>query len=271
MKVTAAGGVYTHTICESRVLPAIQIAADYVDVDGAASLMRRYCGVKANRGSYRASEGAYLRMSIDDLIGRTMRYRDIDASDVDPWYSENITHVSQTLTTDEPYHFSYGVLTFAGSTVARVREFNLEVSNGLEPKYYVTNPKDLAVVGRENNYTPWEIREGKRDYRCSITVDVDPNERNLFADLCRMGVYTSVYKGFQIVLTFTRGTSDTITITLAPTRNETTVPAAGGDVQGCLISKAPHNIVEQPLVSVPLEIEVRSAQIVVQDDIQYYP
>ena len=268
MKVVATAGIYTHTLCETRELPAIQIAADYTDVDGAASLMRRYVGVKCNSGSYKASEGSVLRMSIDGLIGRTMRYRDLDASAVLPWYSANIVKVAHEFPTTEPYYFSTGRLTFAGSVVARARDFSLDVGHGIEPKYYMSD----QVVTSAPQYVPWELREGRRDYRCAIVVDVDPNERNLFADLCRMGTYSATYKGFQLVFAFTRGTNDTITFTMPPNRNESvTVPGAGGDAQGCLIPKAPHNIVEQPLVSVPLDIEVRSVGIVIKDTIQYYP
>jgi len=275
MKCSAAGiaaGIYTHTLCETRELPAIQIAADYTDVDGAASLMRRYCGVKCNTGSYKASEGSVLRMSIDGLIGRTLRYRDLDASAVSPWYSANIVKVAHDFPTTEPYYFSQGRLTFGGSVVARARDFSLDVNNGIEPKYYMNDQGAGGLPITQPQFVPWELREGKREYRCAITVDVDPNERNLFADLCRMGTYTTVYKGFQLSFVFTRGTNDTITFTMPPLRNEgVTVPAAGGDSQGCLMGKAPHNIVEQPLVSVPLDIDVRSVGIVIKDTVQYYP
>jgi len=234
-------------------------------------LMRRYCGVKCNSGAYKASEGSVLRMSLDGLIARTLRYRDLDASAVSPWYSPYIVHVSHDFPTTEPYYFSMGRLTLIGDTtsvIARVRDFSLEVGNGIDPKYYMNDQAPASAP----QYVPWELREGKREYRCSITVDVDPNERNLFADLCRMGTYSTVYKGFQLTFAFTRGANDTITFTMPPARNEgVTVPGAGGDSQGCLIPRAPHNIVEQPLVSVPLDVEVRSVGIVIKDTVQYYP
>ena len=260
-KVTVAGGVFTHTIRESRELPTIQIAADYTDVQGVAALQRRYIGVKCNRGSYRATEGDVLRMSLDDLQARTMRFRDLDQSTVvTPWYSANIVKPVVSFPTTEPYYFSGGHLVLDGSIIARLRDFNLEVSNGLEPKYYLQD-------ANSEGYVPYEIREAKREYRCGITVDVDANERNIFSDLCKMGVYTATFKGFKIVLTFTRGSvNDTITFTLGPD-----TPAAGGDAQGCLIKTAPHGIMDQPLVSVPLDIDVRKAKIVIVDSVMIYP
>ena len=56
-KVDAAGGIYTHMLCETREIPPIQIAADYTDVDGAASLMRRYAGVKGMQRLWLAEVG----------------------------------------------------------------------------------------------------------------------------------------------------------------------------------------------------------------------
>lgn len=254
---TSAPSFYTHTITEDWGLSPFQISAVYTDTDNHISLQRRYIGAKVNRQSFRAGEGDPLRTSWDDVISRTMEFADYAGTTIAPWSSTNITRPTVSYPTTEPYYFSYGQLTFAGSEFARVREFNLEVSNNIEAKYYVN---DDNTVGR----VPYELMEGRREYRSALTVDIEDSA--FFLDLLRQGDYSSVYTGFQVQMVFTRGNNDTITFLTPPS-----TPAIGGDSMGCLIRTAPHSIVDAPLVSVPLDVLCRSVQITIVDSIQSYP
>ena len=254
---TSAPSYYTHTITEDWTLSPFQISVVNTDTNNTESLLRRYIGSKLNRATIRAGEGESLRMNWDEVISRTMRFYDPSATNISPWYSANCSN-SPTVSypTTEPYYFSYGQLTFAGSAFARVKEFVLDVTNNIEPKFYVN---DDISTGR----VAYELREGRREYRLALTVDVE--DADFFLDLLRQGDYSSVYTGFQVQLVLTRGSNDTITILTPPT-----TAAAGGDSQGCLIRSAPHSIMEAPLLSVPLDIICRSVQITVADAIMVY-
>ena len=72
---------------------------------------------------------------------------------------------------------------------------------------------------------------------------------------------------FVVQLVFTRGTGDTITMTMPGSGSA----AAGLDTMGCLFSSAPHNVVSDPVVSVQCSIIGRNLGIVVADAIPTYP
>jgi hypothetical protein len=185
-----------------------------------------------------------------------MAFKDAALSTSVPFYSGNIVAPTISFPTTSPYYFSYGSLTFAGSPFCRIREFTIDISNNLEPKYYI------CTTGTTNR-VPQAIVEGRKEYGLKLVVDV--TDAAFFLDLCRQGTYTT-FKGFQVSMVFTRGANDTITFTL-PNNS----PAVGGDSQGCFIRRAPHNIEEAPLVSVPLEIVGRNLAITIVDSIMVYP
>lgn len=248
---------YTHTITDGLSLSPIQLAVDNTDTDGTVALMRRYIGCKVGRASLAASEGGTLRMAWDEILGRTMAFKDASASATVPFYSANVATVTPSFPTTDPYYFSQGALTFAGQSWCRVRDFTLDVSNSVEPKYYLCS---TSVANR----VPYELLEGRKEWAIKTTVDI--TDADFYLDLLRMGTYSSAFSGFDISLVFTRGSNDTITIT-APG----TTAAEGGDSQGCFIRRAPHNIEEAPIISVPLEIVTRSVKITVVDSIMVYP
>ena len=67
--------------------------------------------------------------------------------------------------------------------------------------------------------------------------------------------------GFGVTLTFTRGTNDTITITIP---NDTTA-ATGLNEAGAFILSAPYNITGDPIIQVDLDILFRNMKIEVVD------
>ena len=194
--------------------------------------MRRFLGGKVNRATIEASEGDFLKLSLDeiDFIGLQHNISG------ETYYNADVTEIVPTYPTNEPYLFSYGSLSLNGTIFARIRNFRLSISNNLEPKFY--------VQGSGNLYLPYEYREGRREYDLTCTVDIEDN--SLYKELVRMGTYSSLYQGFQVIISFVKSATDKITLTMPAVS-----PAPGGDSIGCLIRSAPHNVVQDPIVSVP--------------------
>ena len=248
-----SGAGYTiHLITESLNLPSIAVHATYSDTSGAVQLMRRFYGGKVNRATIEANEGDFLKMSFDEVNFSNFAH---SASGV-PFYSASVADISSTYPTTQPYLFSYGSLTLDGTVFARIRNFRLSISNNLDPKYYIT-------TGAAASQLPYEYREYRREYRLSCQIDI--SDASLYKELVQQGVYSSVYKGFQVIIQFTRGANDSILLEMP-----STTPAAGGDAMGCLIMNAPHNIVTDSVVSVPLDIIGRNLAIQVTDNISTY-
>jgi hypothetical protein len=243
---------YTHVLAETYDLPSITAHVTYTDTSGSNVLMRRFCGGKVGRATYSATEGGYLTMSLDDIQFKNLYHNQSGST----WYSANVADVTPSYPCTEPYLFSYGSLTLNGTEFARVKDFRLSVDNALEPKYYITNDAISQL--------PYEHREGRRSYQMSVTCDIE--DAKLYTELIAQGTYTSVYKGFAVTLVFTRGSNDTITFT-TPANG---TPACGGGSMGCLIKSAPHAIVTDALVSVPMDIICRNLQITVVDAISQY-
>jgi len=148
-------------------------------------------------------------------------------------------------------------LSLAGTEFARIRNFRLDISNNLEPKYYIT---DNAIY-----QLPYEYREGRREYTLATTIDIE--DASLFKELVRQGTYSSIYKGFQVIIQFTKSAEDYIKLTIP-----SSTPSAGGDAMGCLIRTAPHNIMStEAIVNVPLTIIGRALGIEVKDSLATYP
>ncbi len=248
---------YTHVITDGMYIDPIHISVVNKDSDLTTALMRRYIGAKVGRGTFTASEGTELKVGWDEILSRTMAFKDAGLSTTVPFYNANIVAPTVSFPTTDPYYFSQGALTFAGAAWCRVRDFSLEVSNNLEPKYYVCST-DVE------NRVPYEILEGRKDYGIRCTVDV--TDAAFFLDLCRQGTYSSAFSGFNLSLVFTRGSNDTITFTMPGT-----AAAEGGDSQGCFLRRAPHNIEEAPVMTVPLDIVGRNLKITIVDSVMVYP
>jgi hypothetical protein len=252
---------YVHYTTEKNTLDSFSMHTTYVNCDtGAWVLMRRWHGGKMTRATFSAREEDFLKMSCD-IVFKGYSFKDDGTGFALPGYNTDIADISPTIDCDEPYLFSYGALLLYGDPFARVRAFRLSVDNGLQAKYYLNSTNQTTRL-------PYEHRESRRTYKLSVDIDIE--DAKIYRDLVAMGTdfkNASLYSGFNVRLTMTRGTNDYIMFDLPHTS-----PTCGGDSQGCFIVGAPHNInSSDQLVTVTSDILVRSAYIEVSDNISSYP
>ena len=230
---------------------------------------RRYYGGMIGSATISAEEGGLVSMSWDGVNFMGMVHNQIPSSGtVTPFggLMKKVADSEVDFPTTDPYYFSEGNVTLFGQNIARVRSFNLTVSNGEEPRYYV-QPR----YGRRRG--PSEIRENRREYGCMVTLALpdsqaaDSTSNTLFRELLFEGDYTSGMQGFNISLTFTRGTNDSITITIP----DDGTAAVGGNNQGAFIRTADHSITGDNPVQVDADILFRNMKIEVNDSLYYYP
>ena len=217
-----------------------------------------------NPGSEAANTGIFSGDSMSAGMPRFTEMADISTGDV-------------TLPTNDPYYFSEGSVKFMGQEFARVRNFNLSISNGSEPRYYIS-PRH----GRQRG--PSEIREGRRSYSMSCTLALPDSAasasavgRNtateFFKQLLMEGNYGSGMEGFNIEITFTRGTNDSFQILIPAdytTADETTGAAVGLGENGAFLTGAPHPIGGDPILQVAAEFSCRNLKMVVTDSEYVY-
>ena len=266
---------YTHAITETVDLDTLTWHAHMraSDEDSDKDFDRRYYGGKVGNASISAEEGGMLSMSWNTVDFLGMIHNQIAATipgggaTLTPFYGAMQPIVSTDVDepTTEPYYFSQGEVTMFGITIARLRSFDISINNNTESRYYISKR-----MGRKKG--PSEIREGRREYSMSATLalpDADASttaQRTLFNELLLEGDYGSGKRGFDISLVFTRGTNDTITITIP-----TSAAAVGGDSQGAFIRSAPHNISTEGVLQADVDILFRGLKIDVQDNAHYYP
>ena len=266
---------YTHAITETVDLDTLTWHAHMraSDEDSDKDFDRRYYGGKVGNASISAEEGGMLSMSWNTVDFLGMIHNQIAATipgggaTLTPFYGAMQPIVSTDVDepTTEPYYYSQGEVTMFGITIARLRSFDISINNNTESRYYISKR-----MGRKKG--PSEIREGRREYSMSATLalpDADASttaQRTLFNELLLEGDYGSGKTGFDISLVFTRGTNDTITITIP-----TSAAAVGGDSQGAFIRSAPHNISTEGVLQADVDILFRGLKIDVQDNAHYYP
>ena len=102
------------------------------------------------------------------------------------------------------------------------------------------------------------------------TAAATDTARKVFSELLLEGDYgttSSSMSGFAVTLTFTRGTNDTITITIP----DDGTAAAGGGEQGAFIRSAPHTISGDNPLQVEADILFRNMKIQIKDSEPFYP
>ena len=314
--------VYTHVIQEETQLDTVSWHVHIRDSAETSSntqdFNRRYVGGMIGSSTLAAEEGGMLTQSWDSVnfldmvhnqanqnsIGSLSLYtgaspqanmpryalmQNIDADDIgEP--SHKTTGGSAAANdgtgypTTQPYYFSQGTIKFYNTTIAKIRSFSLSISNGEEPRYY------LSRLGKRNR-GPHEIMEGPRDYSMSASVvlpDINAlsaattpsltNATELFKQLLLEGDYDGSIgkRGFSATLQFTRDTNDYIYIDI-PTSTTAGAPTEGTDntsqinKQGIFITSASHAIGDGAALQADLDMILRGIKITIKDNVPIYP
>jgi len=299
----SSGATIKHHIVESVLLDTMSWHAHMRDSSEttANDFDRRYVGGFVGSCSISADEGSMLMTSWDTVQFLDMFHNQKESSQSDvnpgseaantgvfnndsmsagmPRYTDmaDISTSDANLPTTEPYYFSQGQVKIMGQEFARVRSFNLSISNGEEARYYIA-PR----FGRQRG--PAEIREGRRSYGLSCTLALPDSgasetavSRNtateFFKQLLMEGNYGSGMEGFNIELTFTRGTNDSIQILIPAdytSGDETTGAEPGLGENGAFLTNAPHPISGEPILQVGAEFSCRNLKIIVTDTEKVY-
>ena len=272
----SASPTYTHAIREASDLDSVTWHAHMraSDEDATKDFDRRYYGGKIGSASITGEEGGLVTMSWDGvnflgMITNQQYNSAFSTSTNHPFYSlmKKIDSDDVNFPTTDPYYFSQGEVSMFGQTIARLRSFTLAISNGEEPRYYIQKQ-----MGRRRG--PVEIKENRREYSMSASIalpdalaSTSNAARTLFTEMLLEGDYGSGKAGFNITLTFTRGTNDTITITIPDDGSA----AVGGNQQGAYIRSAQHDFGTENPFQVDVDILFRILKIDVVDSEHYYP
>ena len=286
---------YTHTITESNVLDSISMNVHMRDSGETSDndFDRRFYGGKVGAATLSAEEGGLLVMGWDTVpfMGGVHNQKlDPNNSDsVTPFHTLTKTIGADTIgartgassvtafPTSEPYYFSQGTVSMFGTEFARIRNFSISINNNVEPRYYIERRGDSKHRG------PSDIVEMRREYTMTATIALPDsaaaatsNTTSLFKQLMAEGDYGSGMRGFDIRMTFTRGTNDTITIDI-PDDGAATAPSGssgaetGLNAQGAYLTEAPHPIDGSNPYEVSASLIFRSMKIVIADNEPLYP
>lgn len=286
-------------------LKSFRIMAQYYDDSGTAGLFRTWTGGKVNRATFHCEEGGMLMMSLDEILFNSIFFDTAEAEGEDvriiPFYNANVSAADMTFvyptsveptvepiaTEVRPYYFSDASIkmklvqyndattsTLQEVTIPTVSNFRLEINNNIVPKYY------LSDAGADDQHGPYELLEGRQEIRLAMTVELADYDDltnvfykdDIFRNLIRQGresdtTYTPDYtsiKGVGINIRFAKAgdaANDYIDFKIPGDYT----PAEGLEEQGALIIRAPHNIVTEGLVSVPMEMICRNVITVVAD------
>ena len=293
--VDATTSVYQHVITEANLLPTMTWHLRMLDTDGANAFIRRSVGGMVDTMTINADEGGMLTVGWDtvNFMGTVHNlqnqltattdsnplYASDSASAVMPGFAvmHDVTDSDVDFNTTEPYYFSEGAVYIGGAAstrkeFARIRDFSISVSNAVEQRYYISSRH-----GNGRRRGPNEMREGRREYSFSATVSLNDASSTtgtdiggaleLYKQLLLEGNYGSGSQGFNVRLTFTRGTNDTMVIDLPGDATAATGLAQGG----VFLRGAPHDIGEDPTMQTSIDCIARNMKIVITDGVPVYP
>ena len=267
---------YTHIINEAVELPGISWQVKNRDSSETATndWIRRYFGGKIGQATLTAEEGGTLRMSWESAPFLNMDHNQYDdtvqTAPVNKFDASSLGVTVERPST-EPYYFSQGSITMFGVEFARVANFTININNNLEPRYFISNTAER---------TPTAIFEGRREYSMTATMVLPDSTastattRTLFKELLAEGDYTAGFTGFDIDLVFTRGTNDTLSISIPANvaADFTAVASAvGGNAQGAIIRSANTSVSTENPASTEVDILFRNMSIRVKDSEPVYP
>jgi len=229
----------------------------------------------------------YFGASPTASMPRFSLMQSITQTDVgEPYHKGNNNNDGTGYPSTGPYYFSQGTIKMlhhanntSGIEVAKIRGFTISVSNGEEPRYYISQQGKRARG-------PYEIREGAREYSMSANIvlsdAVDANSTaetgalEFFKQLLLEGDFggdNANRIGFAASLKFERGTNDFITIDIptSSTAGTPTAPTNQLNKQGLFILSANHGIGGESALEVDLDMTFRSLRIVIEDSVGVYP
>ena len=287
--------VYQHVITEANLLPTMTWHLRMLDSDGGNAFIRRSLGGMVDSMTITAEEGGMLTVGWDtvNFMGtiHNLENQLTATTDSNPLYSgdsasavmpgfavmHDVTDSDIDFDTTEPYYFSEGAVYIGGAGAtrkefARVRDFSIGISNAVEQRYYVSSRH-----GNGRRRGPNEMREGRREYTFTATVSLNDSSDTtgtdiggaleLYKQLLLEGNYGSGAQGFNVRLTFTRGTNDTMVIDLPGDATAATGLAQGG----VFLRAAPHDIAEEPTLQTSIDCVARNMKIVITDGVPVYP
>lgn len=181
---------YTHTItCANGKPKSMCLEALYND--GTDDFIRYYTGTVVTGGTISAEEEGFVKCGLD-----------IEAAMVTATTTETASTVTQLET--EPYVFCEGAATYFGSAYARVLDFNISVKRAFKARRYIQST---------NACYPYEINFGPRDIEMSTTIVAADDMAQYGTDYYEE-VLNPTAGGSTMTLLFTRGASDTLSVTL---------------------------------------------------------
>tara|TARA_R110000824_G_scaffold85718_1_gene212780 strand:- start:6233 stop:7999 length:1767 start_codon:yes stop_codon:yes gene_type:complete len=299
-------GHFVHTITPENDLDTLTWHVHMRDSSETAAndFNRRYYGGMVDSATISADEGGLLTFGWDtvNFLGMVHNQAKVSQPDVNAGSEAALTAIFNSdsptsgmpkfglmnsitssdidFPSNNPYYFSQGSILFMGNEIARLRSFNISISNATEPRYYIS--------GRHGrNRGPSEIREGRKSYNMSCTLALPDTEAaatgiarenatEIFKQLILEGNYGDALgaEGFNISLTFTRGTNDTIQI-LIPDDYTSGTESGGAEPginqQGAFITSAPHNLTgDGSALQVDVDMIFRSLKIIVTDSVPSY-
>jgi len=300
--IAASGATFVHHLMEDVKLPSLAWNVNVKDDEGANAFQRRYYGGKIDGLTLSADAGglitcdwnasSFLGMnhnialsdssgsntgqltSSENVRGFTFMH-DIAKTDIgSPALSGSSNVDGRYLPTTEPYYFSEGEIKFFGTTVGRIQNFSLDISNALEPKYYVEQRGN-------DNRGPKEIFEGQRTYSMTATVGlpdsadfVSATQHSLFKEIMQASDhptssnYTNL-EGVTISLIFQRAnnSADQISIQIPSDGAE----GEGGLNQGAILTAAPINVDGANPMEQSVNFMVPNLKIKISDSEYFYP
>tara|TARA_R110002020_G_scaffold437775_1_gene648087 strand:- start:5773 stop:7896 length:2124 start_codon:yes stop_codon:yes gene_type:complete len=300
--------VFQHVITEANRLPTLTWHLRMLDSDEGKPFIRRSVGGMVDSLTLNADEGGMLMVGWDTVnfmgtVHNLQNQKTVNSA-TSPLYSgdsaganlpgyallHDIDDDEVDFITSEPYYFSEGTVYIGGAgdtreEFARVRDFSIGVSNATEQRYYISSRH-----GNGRRRGPNEMREGRREYTFSATISLNDSLEagstagastdigaalELYKQLILEGNYGDGSQGFNVRLTFIRGTNDTMVIDL-PGDSVGSRTAAGNAATalgqgGVYLRSAPHDISEEATLQTSIDCVARNMKIVITDNEPVYP
>jgi hypothetical protein len=230
--VSGLADPYTHTIKPADELPSFGAVVSRLTSGVGNDYNRIYSGLKVDQLSLAAESSGELKASVTVQGQNVTQDNASDAPDV-------------TALDDEPYWFYQSTITFWSTEIGRLQSFEMTLSNNIDGKrYFKTAPVNSVS----------ELLEGGRQFSLKADIAIDD-----------MTIYDKLINGtnFDISLYFERASGDTLKISSDISLDMQTLD---GGANNCYISKAPHSVPDSNEVVVPVEIIMKNAYAVIEND-----